>query len=230
MKVPISWLKDYVDITVPIEELAERLTLAGMEVEHIEYYGVAPSSTAAIHGTYETANSVQHESLVWDREKIVIAQIVEVKAHPNADRLVLADVDYGGVAPHQVVTGAPNIFHLKGQGRLANGPKVVFAQEGSVLYDGHQAGQVKMTLKPAKLRGVKSDSMVCSEKELGLSDEHEGSSFSMTMRLWACPPPITWRCRSRHCDPAEHRARGVDSGRGARGGGADRTAVEAADV
>ena len=156
MKIPISWLKDYVDITLSIGELAERLTLAGMEVEHIEYYGVPGSD------------------LVWDREKIVVAQIVEVKAHPNADRLVLADVDYGGAAPHQVVTGAPNIFHLKGQGPLANGPKAIFAKEGSVLYDGHQAGQVKMTLKPAKLRGVKSDSMVCSEKELGLSDEHEG--------------------------------------------------------
>ena len=161
MKVPISWLKDYVDITISIEELAERLTLAGMEVEHIEYYGVPGSD------------------LVWDREKIVVAQIVEVKAHPNADRLVLADVNYSGAArpdaaPHQVVTGASNIFHLKGQGPLANGPKVIFAREGSVLYDGHQAGQVKMTLKPAKLRGVKSDAMVCSEKELGLSDEHEG--------------------------------------------------------
>src|SRR5512136_1976594 len=156
MKVPISWLKDYVDITTPIEELAERLTLAGLQVEHVEYYGVPGAD------------------LVWDREKIVVAQIVEVKAHPNADRLVLADVDYGGAALHQVVTGAPNIFHLKGQGRLARGPKVVFAREGSVLYDGHQAGQVKMTLKPAKLRGVKSDSMVCSEKELSLSDEHEG--------------------------------------------------------
>ncbi len=161
MKVPMSWLKDYVAITIPVEELANRLTLAGMEVEHIEYYGVPGSD------------------LVWDRERIVTAQIVEVRSHPNADRLVLADVDYGGAAPagtalHQVVTGAPNIFHLKGQGRLANGPKVIFAKEGSVLYDGHQAGQVKMTLKPAKLRGVKSDSMVCSEKELGLSDEHEG--------------------------------------------------------
>jgi phenylalanyl-tRNA synthetase beta chain len=172
MKVPISWLKDYVDISIPIEELAKRLTLAGMEVEHIEYYGVAPTRMAAIHGTAGAANSVQHEGLVWDREKIVIAQIMEVKPHPNADRLVLADVDYGGAAPHQVVTGAPNIFHLKGQGRLANGPKAVFAKEGAVLYDGHQAGQVKMTLKPAKLRGVKSDSMVCSEKELA-SDEHE---------------------------------------------------------
>src|SRR5512135_1337614 len=161
MKVPISWLKDYVDITIPIAELADRLTFAGMEVEHIDYVGVPGAE------------------LAWDREKIVIAQILEVRAHPNADRLVLADVDYGGAArpdaaPHQVVTGAPNIFHLKGQGRLANGPKVVFAKEGSVLYDGHQAGQVKMTLKPTKLRGVKSDSMVCSEKELGLSDEHEG--------------------------------------------------------
>ncbi len=156
MKVPVSWLKDYVDITIPIEELANRLTLAGMEVEHIEYYGVPGSD------------------LVWDREKIVIAQILEVKPHPNADRLVLADVNYGGAAPHQVVTGAPNLFHLKGKGRLADGPKAVFAKEGSVLYDGHQAGQVKMTLKPAKLRGVKSDSMVCSEKELGLSEEHEG--------------------------------------------------------
>jgi phenylalanyl-tRNA synthetase beta chain len=156
MKVPISWLKDYVDITLPIEELANRLTLAGMEVEHIEYYGVPGSN------------------LIWDREKIVIAQIVEVKPHPNADRLVLADINYGGSALHQCVTGATNIFHLKGQGPLMNGPKVVFAKEGSVLYDGHQAGQVKMTLKPAKLRGVKSDSMVCSAKELGISDEHEG--------------------------------------------------------
>lgn len=156
MKVPISWLKDYVDLTLSIEDLAQRLTLAGMEVEHIEYYGIPGAE------------------LVWDRSKIVTAQIVEVHAHPNADRLVLADIDYGGEALHQVVTGAPNIFHLKGAGKLANGPKVVFAKEGSVLYDGHQAGKVLMTLKPAKLRGVKSDSMVCSEKELGLSDEHDG--------------------------------------------------------
>ena len=122
MKVPISWLKDYVDITLPIEELAQRLTLAGMEVEHIEYYGIPGAN------------------LVWERSKIVTAQIVEVRAHPNADRLVLADINYGGEALHQVVTGAPNIFHLKGQGRLTNGPKVVFAKEGSVLYDGHQPG------------------------------------------------------------------------------------------
>ncbi len=163
MKVPLSWLKDYVKITLPVEELAERLTLAGLEVERIEYVGIAPAR-----------GRVPLDHLVWDRDKIVIAQIVEVRPHPNADRLVLADVDYGARETRQVVTGAPNLFHLKGQGRLANGPKVVFAKEGSTLYDGHQPGKMLMTLKPAKLRGVPSDSMVCSEKELGLSDEHEG--------------------------------------------------------
>ncbi|HLF27209.1 MAG TPA: phenylalanine--tRNA ligase subunit beta [Anaerolineae bacterium] len=171
MKVPLSWLKDYVDITLPVEELAERLTLAGLEVEHLDYVGVAPTRSAALHSTN---GEPQHPGLVWDRDKIVIGQIVEVRPHPNADRLVLADVEYGAEKPHQVVTGAPNLFHLKGQGRLAHGPKVVFAKQGATLYDGHQPGQVLMTLKPAKLRGVPSDSMVCSEKELGLSDEHEG--------------------------------------------------------
>src|SRR3972149_2607647 len=174
MKVPIRWLKDYVDITIPIEELAQRLTLAGLEVEHIEYYGIAPTGLAQLHVPQGDDAPVQQPNLVWARDKIVIAQIVEVKPHPNADRLVLADIDYGASETHQVVTGAPNIFHLKGQGRLTHGPKVVFAKEGSVLYDGHQPGKVLMTLKPAKLRGVRSDSMVCSEKELGLSDEHEG--------------------------------------------------------
>jgi phenylalanyl-tRNA synthetase beta chain len=174
MKIPLSWLKDYVKITLPVEELAERLTLAGLEVEHIDYIGVAPTRRAEVHSSQVANESVQHAGLVWDREKIVIAQIVEVRPHPNADRLVLADVDYGGKETHQVVTGAPNLFHLKGQGRLANGPKVVFAKEGSTLYDGHQPGNVPMTLKPTTLRGVRSDAMVCSEKELGLSDEHEG--------------------------------------------------------
>ena len=174
MKVPLSWLKDYVNITLPAEDLAERLTLAGLEVEHIDTIGVAPGRKAEVHSSQATNESVQHAGLVWDREKIVIAQIVEVRPHPNADRLVLADVDYGGQETHQVVTGAPNLFHLKGQGRLPNGPKVVFAKEGSTLYDGHQPGNVPMTLKPATLRGVRSDAMVCSEKELGLSDEHEG--------------------------------------------------------
>jgi phenylalanyl-tRNA synthetase beta chain len=166
MKIPLSWLKDYVDITVPVEDLAERLTLAGLEVETIEYIGLAPQR-----------KSVAQSGLAWDREKIVVGAVLEVKPHPNADRLVLADVDYGASEPHTVVTGAPNLFEYKGQGRLARPLKVAYAKTGATLYDGHQPGQVLATLKPTKIRGVPSDAMVCSEKELGISDEHEGILF-----------------------------------------------------
>jgi phenylalanyl-tRNA synthetase beta chain len=156
MRVPISWLKEFVDITMPIEALAERLTLSGLEVAEIERVGV------------------EGAELAWDPEKIVIGNILEVKQHPNADRLVLADVDYGADAPHTVVTGAPNLFAYKGQGRLARPLKGVYAKEGAELYDGHAEGQVKVKLKGRPVRGVMSDAMLCSEKELGLSDEHEG--------------------------------------------------------
>lgn len=150
MKVPISWLKDYVDITLPVEELAERLTLAGLEVAAIERIGVAGAQ------------------LPWDRDRIFVGQVLEVKPHPNADRLTLAVVDYGRDQPYTVVTGAPN---LKVGDR---GQKVAFALEGAVLYDGHQPGRVPMTLKGRALRGIYNDAMVLSEKELGLSDDHEG--------------------------------------------------------
>jgi len=166
MKIPLSWLKDYVDIRVPVEDLAERLTLAGLEVETIEYIGLAPQR-----------KSVAQSGLVWDRASIVIAAVLQVKPHPNADRLVLADVDYGAAEPHTVVTGAPNLFEYKGKGRLAQPLKVAYAKTGATLYDGHQPGRVLATLKPTKIRGVPSDAMVCSEKELGISDEHEGIMF-----------------------------------------------------
>src|SRR5262249_41970565 len=144
MRVPLSWLKEFVDIAVPVEELAERLTVAGAEVSKLDYIGL-PSSPAG---------AGEEGGLAWDRDKIVVGQIVEVLPHPNADRIVLADVNYGKPdgLPHRVVTGAPNIFHLKGQGKLENGPKVVFAMEGARLYDGHAEGQKLMTLKGSKIR------------------------------------------------------------------------------
>jgi phenylalanyl-tRNA synthetase beta chain len=151
MKVPLSWLKDYVDITVPIEELAERLTLAGLEVETIEYIGLPGAE------------------LPWDREKIVVGEVREVRPHPNADRLVTAKVEYGGPQPEVVVTGAPSLLERRGQSDLHL--KVAFAMEGTRLYDGHAEGQRVITLKKTKIRGVPSRAMVCSEKELGLSDE-----------------------------------------------------------
>jgi len=86
---------------------------------------------------------------------------------------VLCDL-FDGKVEHIVLTGAPNLFEYKGKGKLPKPLKVAYAKEGTTLYDGHAEGQVLMTLKRAKIRGVESYSMACSEKELGISDEHEG--------------------------------------------------------
>ena len=98
----------------------------------------------------------------WDN--VFVGKVTEVTKHPDADRLVLATVEAG---EHRltVVTGAPNI---------AQGQVVPLALAGARLIDGHAEGQVYKTLKPGVIRGVRSEGMVCSEKELGLSDEHEG--------------------------------------------------------
>ena len=152
MLVPISWLKEYVDLNLPTQQLADRLTLAGLNVEDIERVGDW-----------------------WDPEHIVVGQIVAVKAHPHADRLVLVDVDYGGPEPEQVVTGAPNLFQYKDVEHLPV-LKVAFARAGTVLIDAYSDEQPrpKKKLRPSKIRGIPSNGMVCSERELGLSEEHEG--------------------------------------------------------
>jgi phenylalanyl-tRNA synthetase beta chain len=96
----------------------------------------------------------------WDN--VVIGEVTALNPHPNADRLKLATVNIG---TEQVTTvcGAPNI---------SLGQRVTFARMGARLIDAHtgEAG----VLKPAKIRGVVSEGMVCSEKELGISDSHEG--------------------------------------------------------
>ena len=116
---------------------------------------------------------VKISGLAWDPDKIVVAQIDEVMPHPNADRLVLCRLNDGS-GENIVLTGAPNLYPYKGQGPLPKPLKVAYAKEGARIYDGHQPGQVLTTLKRAKIRGIESFSMVCSEKELGISDEHEG--------------------------------------------------------
>jgi len=152
MKAPLSWLKDYVDPPVSVGELAERLTLAGLEVENIEYIGLPGAE------------------LPWDPEKIVIGEIRAVHFHPNADRLVLAEVEYGGAETEVVIAGPPSLLPLRGRSDLHL--KVAFAMEGARLYDGHAEEPRIRTLKETRIRGVSSRCMVCSEKELGLSDEH----------------------------------------------------------
>ena len=153
MKVPLSWLKDYVDIPIPPAELAERLTLAGLEVETIEYIGLPGAD------------------LPWDPEKIVVGELRAVHYHPHADRLVLAEVEYGGPEPEVVVSGPPSLLPLRGQSNLHL--KVAFAMEGARLWDPYAEEPRIKKLKKVKIRGVSSRAMVCSEKELGLSDEHE---------------------------------------------------------
>ena len=136
MKIPLKWLQEYVDITLSSSDLANKLTMAGMEVK----------GTQVIGGSWEN---------------IVVGQIITINPHPNADRLTLPTIDLG-TERQTVVCGAPNL-------RL--GDKVAFAYVGAQLIDGH-TGQT-FCLKSAKIRGVVSEGMVCSEKELGISDSHE---------------------------------------------------------
>ncbi len=136
MKVPIKWLKEYIDITISLKETARRLTMAGTETSLL--------------------------SLGERWEGVVVGEIIAVEPHPNADRLRLVTVDIA-VEKQTVVCGAPN---------LTIGDKIAFASVGAELIDGH-TGQ-KVILKPAKIRDVASRGMVCSEKELGISDRHEG--------------------------------------------------------
>jgi len=145
MRVPLSWLREYVDIEIPVEELARRLTAAGIEVAAIE--------------------RIPHAPLSW--AKVYVGQILEVKPHPNADRLRIAVIDYGKGRPVSSVVGAPNIqTGDKGQ-------KVPLAEVGAVLIDGHSDGKL-FTVQEAQIRGVTSEAVICSEKELGLSDDHTG--------------------------------------------------------
>jgi phenylalanyl-tRNA synthetase beta chain len=167
MKVPITWLKEFVEISLPIEELAHKLTLAGLEVEEIRYVGL-PLPQGKTHETKITGFS-------WGPEEIVVGEISEVMPHPDADRLVLCKLD-DGKEVHTVLTGAPNLFPYKGKGPLETTLKVVYAREGATIIDAYNDSDPKATavLKRKKIRGVESYSMACSEKELGISDEHEG--------------------------------------------------------
>ncbi len=136
MKISLKWLGDYVDLKLAPKELAERLTMAGIEVKAVNTMGG------------------------WGN--MVVGEVLAVNPHPNADRLKLATVSLSG-QQLTVVCGAPNI---------AVGQKVPFAHVGARLIDGHTGEVVR--LESAKIRGILSEGMVCSEKELGISDSHEG--------------------------------------------------------
>src|SRR6266851_5741793 len=160
MKVPLNWLREYVDLPISVPELVERLTLAGLEVAGVRIIGLPIPEGLRV--------KEEEAGPVWPRDKIIIGKVLAVERHPNADRLTLVTIDYGAAQPKVVVTGAPNL-------KVGDsGQKVILALAGPVLFDGHADHKVLKELKPSKIRGVPSDAMVCSAYELGISDEHEG--------------------------------------------------------
>lgn len=130
MLIPLSWLKQYVDVPVPVEEYVYRMVMTGSEVEGWEIRGA-------------------------QMEKVVVGQIMSLSPHPNADRLQICAIDAGGGETLPVVTGAPNVFV---------GARVPVALPGSMLPGG-------IRIKPGKLRGELSMGMLCSGKELGITDD-----------------------------------------------------------
>src|SRR5712671_6898446 len=133
MKLPLSWLKTFVSIDASPEEIARRLSYAGLVVENVE------KLSAGFGGVFA-------------------AKVLQVEKHPNADRLNLCDVDAGDKGKFKVVCGAPNVK----AGMIAP-----LALVGATL------GK-EPPLEAATIRGVQSEGMLCSERELGLSQDHAG--------------------------------------------------------
>ncbi len=133
MKFTLSWLKDYLETDASLEEILEKLTIIGLEVEEV----------------------IDQAAILKD---FTVAYVEEADQHPDADRLRVCKVNTGKEVL-QIVCGAPN---------ARAGIKVVLAENGAVIPTNG------MKLKPTKIRGVESNGMMCSEREMGLSEEHDG--------------------------------------------------------
>ena len=133
MRVPLTWLREYVEFDLPFGKLIDVITLHSQEIDGVEHLGVTDG-------------------------EVVIGEVVEFGPHPDADRLNVAEVDLGGGEVVQIVAGASNPYP---------GAHVPVVLPGSTLADGRK-------LKRAKLRGLESCGMMMSERELGISNDHEG--------------------------------------------------------
>jgi phenylalanyl-tRNA synthetase beta chain len=138
MQFPESWLREFCNPSLTTQQLADTLTMAGLEVEELE--PVAPPFT-----------------------KIVIGEIKEAVQHPNADRLRVCQVDVGQGSLLNIVCGAPN---------ARVGIRVPCAMVGAELPPGEDGKP--FFIKVGKLRGVESQGMLCSAKELKIADDHGG--------------------------------------------------------
>ncbi len=139
MKVSFNWLKNYLELDHSPEKLAEMLTLVGLEVESVETFGT-------------------------DFNGFVVGEVIDVRDHPNADKLTLCRVNLGKDQV-QIVCGADNV---------AAGQKVPVAVVGTKLPSGTGSKAAGMEIKKVKLRGEISEGMICSESELGIGDDHSG--------------------------------------------------------
>ena len=146
MKVSLKWLRDYVDIVTTPADLAQRLTMGGVEIGGIEDKGD-----------------------VWDRSLVFVGQVTALSPHPNADRLQMATVDYSSLA-----AGPRFILLVTGAFNIAVGDKVPLVLAGARVRNEHSGNWEWTILKPGKVRGVESTGMVCSARELDLAEEHEG--------------------------------------------------------
>ena len=142
MNTALSWIKAYVpDLDVTAQEYTDAMTLTGTKVEG-------------------------YTCLDKNLEKIVVGEILEVKGHPDADKLVVCQVNVGAEEPVQIVTGAPNITEK------SIGVKVPVVLDGGRVAGGHDGGALPeegIRIKQGKLRGVESCGMMCSVEELGAS-------------------------------------------------------------
>ncbi|NFU41172.1 phenylalanine--tRNA ligase subunit beta [Clostridium sporogenes] len=130
MKVPVKWLNDYIDIDISPKELGDRLTLSGSKVEEV----------------VTTGDEIQN---------VVTGKIMEIRKHPDADKLSICQVDIGKDENIQIVTAATNMKEMD---------IIPVALHGSTLHGG-------LKIKKGKLRGEVSNGMFCSEEELGLAGD-----------------------------------------------------------
>ncbi|HKF29611.1 MAG TPA: hypothetical protein VKB29_10285, partial [Candidatus Binataceae bacterium] len=148
MKLPLSWLGKFVQLDATASQIADRLSAAGLVVENIEK--IEP----AFQG-------------------VVVAKVLEVGRHPNADRLSLCQVDAGAKGRFSVVCGAPNARSGMTAALAMVGARLAGADKGQ-HGDGVPRLEDLPALEAATIRGVRSEGMLCSERELKLSDEHTG--------------------------------------------------------
>lgn len=133
MRVSLNWLKEFVDIEAAPEELARALTMLGLEIEAIERPGA-------------------------EIDQVLVGEILSIKPHPDADKLVVCETAVGDGAPLQIVCGAAN---------MQVGDRTPTAVVGATLPGGFKIARRKM-------RGLESQGMMCSARELGLGEDHEG--------------------------------------------------------